>query len=146
MTDRHGGTAAGDGRGDELADALLATVPPARRTTLRPAVETLLACERRRWLARAEEIWLRRFGWSLMRPLLATGAGAATLLLLWNREQAAVLLAPLVLGAAAFYAVLQVYVHRWLGQAARRERDAAGERAAAVKRLRQLAGSPDRDG
>ena len=142
----HGTAATGGAGGDDLAAVLLGAMAPGRRDSLAPALEALLACERRRWLARAEEIWLRRFGWSLMRPLLATGAAIAILLLLWDREQAAGLLAPVVLGAAAFHVVLQVYVHRWTTLAARRGESASAERAIAIAALRRLAGEADRAG
>ena len=120
---------------DGIVPRLLSLVPARRRTELEAPLTDLLDSERRRWLARAEQIWLRRFGWSLMRPLLATGVVTAVVLLAWDRERAGTRLASLLAGAALFYAVLQVYVARWLSRAERRETDARAACEAAEARL-----------
>ncbi|GAB4374586.1 MAG: hypothetical protein Kow0062_12700 [Acidobacteriota bacterium] len=128
-----------DRREDRLVEALAGIAPPGRRSEVAPLIEAALEAERRRWLARAEELWLRRFGWSLVRPLLATAAGLALILLAWDRRQAAAVLAPLVAGAALFYVVLQVYVHVWTRRAQTREAAAAAHRDRATARLREAA-------
>jgi hypothetical protein len=79
-----------------------------------PETLRLLAeADRRRFWLRAERHWYARFGWRMMRPLLAVAIVGALVFLLQRAVQPALGLSLFLLGASAFYFVFQLYAHRW---------------------------------
>ncbi len=72
---------------------------------------------RHSFYVKAEHVFCRRLGWRLMRPMLLLSVPAAVLLtLVFSRAKGidATLAVGLFLGGiAAFYVVLQVFIHRW---------------------------------
>ena len=69
---------------------------------------------------KSEHVWYRRLGWRLMRPLFVLGIIAAVVFSLTFRGRAGldptVATALFLGGAASFYVVLQVFIHRWAQQ------------------------------
>jgi len=96
--------------------------------------------ERREALVRAEAAWFRRMGWRVMRPMLAVGFLAAAFFALGQESiEPTTGFGIFLLGAGAFYVVLQVYLHLWArGDRRALERARADLRA----RLRDLTGGP----
>jgi len=110
---------------DELAAA-------AGEPGLAEAGRALAEHERREALVRAEAAWFRRMGWRVMRPMLAVGILAAAFFAFGQESiDPATGFGIFLLGAGAFYVVLQVYLHLW----ARGDRRAL-ERARADLRAR----------
>ena len=96
-----------------------------------PQLQALLAAlaeaDRERLRVALEAEWFRRFGWRLMRPLLAVGVAGALLFLFQHAVEPTLGLSLFLLGAAALFVVLQLYVHRWSRKDLKR-RDAAQQR------------------
>ena len=120
----------------EFLDGLAAA---AGEPDLAAAGRALAEHERREALVRAEEAWFRRMGWRVMRPMLAVGILAAAFFAFGQEGvDPATGFGIFLLGAGAFYVVLQVYLHLW----ARADRHAL-ERARADLRARLRALSHD---
>ena len=94
---------------------------------LGPLLSVLAEADRERLRVALEAEWFRRFGWRLMRPLLAVGVAGALLFLFQSAIEPTLGLSLFLLGAAALFVVLQLYVHRWSRKDLKR-RDAAQER------------------
>jgi hypothetical protein len=128
-------------------DALVADIPQLmpREPEAQEAARTLVEEARRSAAPRLEAALARRLGWRLMRPLIALALVAAPLSLAQKALPPATALSVFLLGAGAFYALLQVYAYVWerAGRArARRADEACRERLAALRdRLRDAAGS-----
>ena len=111
---------------------------------LAEAGRVLAEFDRRVALVHAEAAWFRRMGWRVMRPMLAVGILAAAFFAFGQRSiDPATGFGVFLLGAGAFYVVLQVYLHRWARQDARA---LARARAELADRLREAAGSRGEDG
>lgn len=62
---------------------------------------------------RSESVWYRRFGFRMMRPLFVLGVLAAVGFALQRAIDPVLGLASFLAGAFGFYALLQVFAHRW---------------------------------
>ncbi|UCF67207.1 MAG: hypothetical protein JSV80_15735 [Acidobacteriota bacterium] len=87
----------------------LLTADPQLAETLR----LLATADRERFWIKSEATWFRRFGWRLMRPMLATGLLAAGVFFFGDISNRARAFLMFLLGAGSFYVVLQLYIHRW---------------------------------
>jgi hypothetical protein len=68
---------------------------------------------RHAFYVKSQHFWFRRLGWRLMRPLFVLAVVSAVgMALLWKGDPT-VPLALFLAGAASFYVLLQVFIHRW---------------------------------
>ncbi len=127
-----------------LDEYLSALADAAGDPGLAEAGRVLAEFDRRVALVHAEAAWFRRMGWRVMRPMLAVGILAAAFFAFGQRSiDPATGFGIFLLGAGAFYVVLQVYLHRWARQDTRALARARAELAA---RLQEAAGSRGEDG
>lgn len=135
---------AAPGSVDEAVDSLREAFPE-----LRFAVRFLKLKDdhhRHAFYLKSESVWFQRFGWRLMRPLFILALIAAVLFSVQRQIDPTLGIAVFLAGAASFYVVLQVFIHRW----AFRDRAKLDEINARYReRLRELLeemdSSPDAD-
>jgi hypothetical protein len=78
--------------------------------------EWLQALEKRHraaWFVEAEPMWLGKFSWRLMRPLLLLGFAAAVAFALQRWVEPVVGLSLFLAGAAGLYVTVQLFAHLW---------------------------------
>lgn len=80
------------------------------------ALHALAVADRQRFWVKSESIWFRRFGWRLMRPMLAACIVAAVIYAVQRAIPPSVGLMHFVFGAIAVYIMLQLYAHFWSRQ------------------------------
>jgi hypothetical protein len=92
---------------EDLQDALPRLEPALRLLALKDEEH------RTAFYVKSEALWYRRFGFRMMRPLFLVSLVAAVLFLLQDAIDPALALGCFVIGAFAFYVVLQVFAWRW---------------------------------
>ena len=81
--------------------------------------ELLLAADERHrhaFYVRSEEIWFRRFGWRIMRPLFIVAVLAAIGFSLQRVVDPAIGLSAFLGGGVCVYLAIQFFAHRWSAQ------------------------------
>lgn len=107
---------------EEIARELPELVP--QHAQLGEALKALAVADRKRFWIKSQTLWFSRFGWRLIRPMMAIGVAATGVFFLFDPGEAGSHLLFFLLGVAGLYITLQIYAHFWSRRDDRRLADA----------------------
>jgi len=106
------------------------------------ALRVLADADRKRFWVKSQVLWFKRFGWRMIRPMMAVGLVAAAGFMLQSSIEPTRGLMLFLSGVASFYVMLQIYAHFW---SRHDEKKLASTEAALASELREILRDIERD-